>query len=79
MKYLTGKVISTKMAKTVVVAVERKRINSLYKKTFIRIKKIKAHCEDTKVKVGDIVMLAPHRPFSKEKHYQVIKIKRKEI
>ncbi|NWF76158.1 MAG: 30S ribosomal protein S17 [Nitrospirae bacterium] len=71
-KIYTGKVISNKMDKTVVVAVTRLFQHPIYKKTVKRITKLKAHDENNKCKVGDIVKIIETRPLSKEKKWMVI-------
>ena len=71
-KKFIGKVISTKMQKTVTVSVERKFTHPLYRKVIIRHKKYKAHNEDLDLKVGDWVMIEETRPISKDKHFKVI-------
>ncbi|OGG00119.1 30S ribosomal protein S17 [Candidatus Gottesmanbacteria bacterium RBG_13_37_7] len=77
MKYLSGKVVSNRMNKTLVVEIERKKLHPLYKKIVRKTKKIKVHSEDTEIKIGDMVQIAPVRPLSKEKHYQLVgKIKK---
>jgi small subunit ribosomal protein S17 len=73
-KNYIGKVISDKMDKTVVVAITRTFQHPLYKKTVRRVTKLKAHDEENKCKVGDIVQIIESRPFSKEKRWRVIKI-----
>ncbi len=73
-KVYTGKVLSNKMDKTVVVGVTRVFLHPLYKKTVKSITKLKAHDEDNKCKIGDIVQIVESRPISKDKHWQVIKI-----
>ncbi|OGK52324.1 30S ribosomal protein S17 [Candidatus Roizmanbacteria bacterium RIFCSPLOWO2_01_FULL_44_13] len=72
-KFLTGKVISTKMAKTVTVQVERKLRHGRYKKVIIRHKKYKAHVVDLDLKIGDSVQIEATRPISKDKHFRVVK------
>jgi len=69
---LIGKVISDKMDKTVVVAVEKEKVHPLYKKRYKVIKKYKAHDEKNEYKVGDIVIIEEARPISKEKRWKVI-------
>ena len=71
-KIFTGKVVSTKMQKTVVIRVERKFRHPFYKKTIIRHKKIKAHNEGLNLKDGDLVNIRESRPLSKDKHFIVI-------
>ncbi|OGG04054.1 30S ribosomal protein S17 [Candidatus Gottesmanbacteria bacterium RBG_16_37_8] len=73
MKQFSGKVISAKMSKTVVVELERQVKHKLYKKILKRTKKIKAHNEDLSLKEGDLVKVVATRPISKEKHFKVIK------
>ncbi|MCX7914015.1 MAG: 30S ribosomal protein S17 [Thermodesulfovibrionales bacterium] len=73
-KIYIGKVLSNKMDKTVVVGVTRVYQHPLYKKTVKSLTKLKAHDEENKCKVGDIVQIIESRPISKEKHWQVIKI-----
>lgn len=73
-KVYTGKVVSDKMDKTVVVAVTRTFQHSLYKKTVKKITKFKAHDEENKCKSGDTVKIVESRPLSKDKRWQVINI-----
>ncbi len=71
-KIFTGKVVSTKMEKTVVVLLEKKFRHPRYKKVVSRHKKYKAHNDKFKLKEGDLVKIKETRPISKEKHFQVI-------
>lgn len=71
-KIYTGKVVSNKMDKTVVVAVTRIFQHPKYKKTIKRITKFKAHDENNKCKIGDIVRIIETRPLSKEKRWKVL-------
>jgi len=73
MKNIIGKVVSTSMAKTVVVAIERQTIHPIYKKIIRRTKRVKAHSEDKSLKIGDMVKIVPTKPLSKEKHFKVVK------
>ena len=77
-KVYTGKVISDKMDKTVVVAVERLTQHPLYKKTIKKIAKFKAHDEENKCKAGDKVSIVESRPLSKDKRWRVLEIVEKE-
>ncbi|MDP3297788.1 MAG: 30S ribosomal protein S17 [Thermodesulfovibrionia bacterium] len=77
-KVYTGKVISDKMDKTVVVAVERLTRHPLYKKTIKKIAKFKAHDEENKCKAGDKVSIIESRPLSKDKRWRVLEIVEKE-
>lgn len=71
---LIGVVVSNKMNKTVVVAVERRFPHPLYKKIVKKIKKYKAHDEENKCQIGDIVLIRETRPLSKEKRWRVVSI-----
>lgn len=71
---LSGKVVSDKMDKTVVVAVERVVRHPLYKRTIRRTKKYHAHDEENRCKIGDKVVIAESRPLSKTKHWVVREI-----
>jgi len=73
-KVYSGKVVSDKMDKTVVVAVTRTFQHPLYKKTVRKITKFKAHDEENKCKTGDAVQIVESRPLSKDKRWAVIKI-----
>lgn len=73
-KVRTGRVVSDKMDKTVVVAVETLRRHPLYKKAMRRTKKYKVHDKDNVCKVGDMVKIVETRPLSKEKRWRVIEI-----
>ncbi|GAV24654.1 30S ribosomal protein S17 [Carboxydothermus islandicus] len=73
-KIKIGRVVSDKMDKTVVVAVEELVRHPLYKKTIRRTKKFKAHDEHNACRTGDIVKIAETRPLSKEKRWRVVEI-----
>ncbi|MGO9378321.1 MAG: 30S ribosomal protein S17 [Dissulfurispiraceae bacterium] len=73
-KVYSGRVVSDKMDKTVVVAVTRTFQHPLYKKTVRKITKFKAHDEENKCKMGDTVQIIESRPLSKDKRWAVIKI-----
>jgi len=75
-KYKTrvGRVVSDKMDKTVVVAVETSRRHPLYKKTVKRTIKYKAHDEKNECRLGDIVGIVETRPLSREKRWRVAEI-----
>lgn len=73
-KVYTGKVLSNKMDKTVVVGVEKVFQHPLYKKTVKSISKFKAHDEGNLCKIGDQVQIIESRPISKHKRWQVVKI-----
>ena len=69
-----GRVVSDKMDKTVVVAVESYRPHPIYKKAVRRIKKFKAHDEQNACHTGDMVRIEETRPLSKEKRWRVLEI-----
>jgi small subunit ribosomal protein S17 len=73
-KVREGLVVSNKMAKTVVVAVETRKVHPLYKKAVRRTKKYKAHDENSACKIGDKVRIVETRPLSKEKRWRVTEI-----
>lgn len=69
-----GRVVSDKMDKTVVVAVETARRHPLYKRAIRGTIKYKAHDENNRCHLGDIVMIVETRPLSKEKRWRVAEI-----
>jgi small subunit ribosomal protein S17 len=69
-----GHIVSDKMDKTVVVAVETLKRHPLYKKTLKRVVKYKAHDEDNKCRVGDKVRIIETRPLSRQKRWRVAEI-----
>ncbi|OCL27830.1 30S ribosomal protein S17 [Orenia metallireducens] len=69
-----GLVVSDKMEKTVVVAVERKTQHPLYKRVITRTSKFKAHDEKNECRVGDKVRIVETRPLSKTKNWVVEEI-----
>ncbi len=73
-KTRTGTVVSDKMDKTVVVAIEDNVRHPLYKKIIKHTVKLKAHDENNECRVGDRVMVMETRPLSKDKHWRVSQI-----
>ncbi|WP_018214402.1 30S ribosomal protein S17 [Desulfitobacterium hafniense] len=73
-KVRMGKVVSDKMDKTVVVAVETKVRHPLYHRTITQTKKFKAHDENNEAKTGDTVVIMETRPLSKDKRWRVVEI-----
>ncbi len=69
-----GRVVSDKMDKTVVVAVETPRRHALYRKTIRRAVKYKAHDEKNQCREGDMVRIVETRPLSKDKRWRVAEI-----
>ena len=73
-KTRTGKVVSDKMDKTIVVAVEDHVKHPLYNKIVKRTYKLKAHDENNECKVGDTVKVMETRPLSKDKRWRLVEI-----
>ena len=73
-KTRVGKVVSDKMDKTVVVAIEDRVAHPLYKKIVGRTYKLKAHDESNSCGVGDKVKVMETRPLSKDKRWRVVEI-----
>jgi small subunit ribosomal protein S17 len=73
-KTRTGLVVSDKMAKTVVVAIERRVPHPVYGKMVTRTKRLKAHDEENSAKVGDTVRIVETRPLSKDKRWRLVEI-----
>jgi len=71
---LTGRVVSDKMDKTIVVAIEERRLHGLYKKYVKSTKKVKAHDEQNEAHEGDTVRVVESRPISKEKRWRLLEI-----
>ena len=76
-KTRTGKVVSDKMDKTIVVAVEDHVKHPLYNKIVKRTYKLKAHDENNECKVGDTVKGMETRPLSKDKRWRLVEIMEK--
>ena len=76
-KTRVGKVISDKMDKTIVVAVEDSVAHPLYKKIVKRTYKLKAHDENNECGVGDTVKVMECRPLSKDKRWRLVEIIKK--
>ena len=73
-KTRTGKVVSDKMDKTIVVAVENHVKHPLYKKIVKDTYKLKAHDENNECRIGDIVKVMETRPLSKDKRWRLVEI-----
>ena len=73
-KERVGTVVSNKMNKTVVVAVENRSPHPKYGKIMVRTKRYKAHDEENKCQEGDIVRIQETRPMSRTKRWQVSEI-----
>jgi small subunit ribosomal protein S17 len=73
-KSRTGLVVSDKMNKTVVVAIERRVPHPVYGKMVTRTKRLKAHDEENSAKVGDTVRIVETKPLSKDKRWRLVEI-----
>ena len=73
-KMRTGTVVSDKMQKTVVVAIQRRVAHPVYGKMVTRTKRVKAHDEENSAKTGDTVRIMETRPLSKDKRWRVVEI-----
>ncbi len=72
-----GQVVSTKMAKTIVVEVARRVPHAVYKKIIGRRKKFYAHDEKGEARVGDVVRIVESRPMSRLKRWTLAEVVRK--
>jgi small subunit ribosomal protein S17 len=75
---MIGRVVSNKTAKTVTVLVESRKSHPLYKKTYAWSKKYLVH-DETGAQMGDLVDIKKSRPFSKRKHWMVVKVVGRDI
>lgn len=75
---LTGKVVSDKMEKSIVVLIERRVKHPVYGKYISKSSKLKAHDEKNECKLGDTVTIAESRPLSKTKSWALVKIEARE-
>jgi small subunit ribosomal protein S17 len=73
-KVRVGKVVSNKMNKSIVVAIERRIAHGLYRKYFSRTTKLMAHDEKQEAAVGDLVRIMETRPLSKLKRWRLVEI-----
>ena len=73
-KTRTGKVVSDKMDKTIVVAIEEHVKHPLYKKIVKDTYKLKAHDENNECRIGDTVKVMETRPLSKDKRWRLVEI-----
>ncbi|MBP5301521.1 MAG: 30S ribosomal protein S17 [Bacilli bacterium] len=77
MKTYQGEVVSDKMDKTIVVIVKRRAKHKKYKKIITKTKKFHVHDEKNSAKIGDEVVFADSKPFSKTKKFKLVEIKKK--
>ena len=76
-KTRVGKVVSNKMDKTIVVAIEDHVKHPLYKKIVKKTYKLKAHDENTECNIGDKVKVMETRPLSKDKRWRLVEVMEK--
>lgn len=76
-KVRTGTVVSNKMQKSILVAIERKVLHPMYKKYVKRTSKLMAHDEKREAQIGDIVRIMETRPMSKRKRWRLVAIIKK--
>lgn len=76
-KVRIGKVVSDRMDKTIVVAIENRVKHPLYKKIVKKTYKLKAHDENNECKIGDTVKVMETRPLSKDKRWRLVEIMEK--
>ncbi|CAM3582259.1 30S ribosomal protein S17 [Marinicrinis lubricantis] len=74
-----GRVVSDKMEKTIVVAVETYKKHPLYHKRIKYTKKFKAHDENNTAKIGDTVRIMETRPISKDKRWRLVEVVEKAV
>jgi small subunit ribosomal protein S17 len=73
-RVIQGTVVSDKMDKTVVVAVERRKKHPLYHKVMTTTSRFKAHDEANACRLGDVVRIIESRPLSRDKRWRVIEV-----
>ncbi|MFE5324588.1 30S ribosomal protein S17 [Paenibacillus sp. NPDC056579] len=78
-KTQVGKVVSNKMDKTIVVAVETYKKHNLYHKRIKYTKKFKAHDENNEAQIGDVVRVMETRPISKDKRWRLVEVVEKAV
>ncbi|MBI1919170.1 30S ribosomal protein S17 [Candidatus Microgenomates bacterium] len=76
-RILTGKVVSAKMQRTVIVQITSSRPHPIYKKLVRRDTRLKADSTGQEVKVGDQVRIIKTRPISRDKHFKLLEVVKK--
>jgi small subunit ribosomal protein S17 len=71
---ITGRVVSDKMNKSIVVLIERRVKHPMYGKYVSKSSKLKAHDENNECRIGDLVTIAESRPISKTKSWTLVKV-----
>ena len=77
-KVFTGTVVSDKMDKTIVVAVDTFKVDRIYKKRIKKTSKFHVHDENNSAKVGDVVRFMETRPLSRTKFYRLVEVVKQE-
>ena len=72
-----GTVVSNKMQKSIIVAIERRIAHPLYKKYFKKTTKLMAHDEKNECTIGDVVKIMETRPLSKRKKWRLVEVVKK--
>ena len=78
-RVLSGKVVSDKMDKTIVVEISEKKSHPLYGKQTKFSRKFKAHDENNEAKVGDTVEIMETRPYSADCHFRLVRVVEKAV
>ena len=78
-KFMTGTVVSNKMDKTIVVAVETSVKHPIYGKIVKKTYKLKAHDEENQCQIGDRVKVMETRPLSKDKRWRLVEVVEKAV
>lgn len=73
-KVRIGTVVSNKMQKSIIIAIERRVAHPIYKKYFKKTTKLMAHDEENQCKIGDVVKVMETRPLSKRKKWRLVEI-----
>ncbi len=73
-KVRIGTVVSNKMKKSIVIAIERRVAHPIYKKYFKKTTKLMAHDEENQCSIGDVVKVMETRPLSKRKKWRLVEI-----
>lgn len=73
-RVFTGTVVSDKMAKTIVVKVDRTVLHKKYQKRYIMSHRYKVHDAEKQAKVGDLVQFVETRPLSRDKRWRLLKV-----
>ncbi|MEW6194524.1 MAG: 30S ribosomal protein S17 [Bacteroidota bacterium] len=73
-KVRIGTVVSNKMKKSIVIAIERRVAHPIYKKYFKKTTKLMAHDEENQCGIGDVVKVMETRPLSKRKKWRLVEI-----